>query len=257
MRIGTHNSSSFKVDYSVNLFPSKSKWAVLRRLALLFGFMRRRIDQLTLNQNLNIYQQLCLGVNLLEFYVSVAPDGTFYCSHTFATIPLSVALDQINDYLSLYPQADLYVKIGPDFETSATLLDQEERLLRFVKTAVPSHAVTWFYKPIALNLPFAGYLDIQPMSALKIDWYNVDNADEFINKFDNTQYDYSQRNAGVGGTLTPRDGWNLLKDNLRALALSLNERLCDRIMARAPARRPFIVTFDFISLKEMEKLRAV
>lgn len=247
MIIGTHNSSSYTIDFSVNFFKEKrfGKWNLLRLLARISFIAREKIRSLTQNQKYTIYEQLDLGAQLLDIYVSYCSDNsTFYCSHTFATVTLVNVLRQIAAYISLHPNRLIYILLRPDFENSATILDHEEELLDIIKRELPFNNIVWYYKPIAISLPYIRYPDIIPFSELNMDWYDTDNVEDFVAKFNQTNYSDT---SGLYCVLTPSS----ICQDLKAMASKLNPVMRAKIRTLSEENKPRMIAFDYITSEEL------
>lgn len=250
MIIGTHNSSAYQVDLSIPLHPTFSKWNVLRVLARVFPCVRKRVLELTENQILTIEQQLSVGTRFLDFYISYcARTDTYYCSHTYATIPLTRALLQIKSYLSEQHnlQIPLFILLNTDFETRATMTGRLNSVWTLVTSILPQniYSITWSGNLVPVEMRASVYMD----------WYNVGTVPDFLARFRDADYkEEDDEKDGLFWILTPGK-WN--DPSLLSLSQQLNAKLVSEMSLRQVSNRPSIIAVDHISetlIKEIKSL---
>lgn len=106
---GTHDSAAFALDAK----PIGSAW--LRALVRLSPSL---IKRWTINQTLNIYDQLCRGVRFLDLRVARSADssdGLFVCAHTFACVSLKPVLYDIATFLHSHDREVVVISVRPDW----------------------------------------------------------------------------------------------------------------------------------------------
>lgn len=110
----THNSGAYTIDFC--------KLTTLQKFGIYF------LRKWTINQSLTIEEQLNMGIRFLDLRISFF-DG-FYISHTFATITMDNALNQVLSFLEKNPKEFVIIKIVPDFNNRHTVnLENLERTL--------------------------------------------------------------------------------------------------------------------------------
>lgn len=248
MLIGTHNSTSYNIDFNIKLFPTFSKWNILRKLAQYIPCVRNRILKLTLNQNINIFNQLNKNIRILQFNISYCEeDKQFYCSHTFANISFEDFLIQLNEYIALLHGNYIHVLISPDFENQNIFSNHEYDFLNLISKYTFYPYIIWYYKPI--NIDLSKYINILPLSKWNIHWYNTDNEVEFINKFNEIKYNNLDKCSGLFCTLTPNEN-NLINYSIEDKAKDFNPKIYQLIKDLPIKNQPYVLLFDFIEKKD-------
>jgi len=102
--VGSHDSSSYKIDHSVQLDGDMCDLVnKTRKLLRPMNIDPLRIDSVfsafTITQHKTIYEQLACGIRFLDLRVTVF-GNEFYCSHTLANININIALDDIVRFLT-------------------------------------------------------------------------------------------------------------------------------------------------------------
>lgn len=197
MLLGSHDSSAYVFDFDVSFWPRGGQWENLRKTARWLPCLRNRITAMSQNQTLNLYQQLDAGVKFLNIYISYcASRAEFYCSHTFATIPLSKALEQIVSYLDVPDEvcrgAEIHVWFRPDWNNLDSMQGQEANLLGIISGtfgAVPSR-IKLYYSPISIGLE--AYPSIENFPLTKSLWFDAQNVAEFEARFNEEKFQEGQ-----------------------------------------------------------------
>ena len=110
---GTHDSAAYHMDFGVSL---SNKWVrVGGVLAKCSGRIRRVVSDWSLTQRRSIYEQLLAGIRVIDLRVSVAGDGTFYCSHTFGCVALDGVLHEVAKFVRDHPSEIVIVEVSPDY----------------------------------------------------------------------------------------------------------------------------------------------
>lgn len=247
--IGTHNSSAHSVDLSIQLHPTWSKWNLVRLLTRILPCVRKRVLDLTINQTMTLTQQLESGVGLLDFYVSYCrKTNTYFCSHTFATLPLLSVLLQIKSYLSDHGMhTPLIILLNSDFETRNEMEGRQPDLWKLITSILPPtvyDSITW-----SGNLAPSSYSS----QWIKMDWYNVMNTTDLLLRFHTTQYDARSRH-GLFWTLTPGK-WN--DPAVRVLAQEANEFVVPALQSVDASNRPPFIAFDHVSETLIKEIRTL
>lgn len=244
MIVGTHNSSAYKLDLSKNFWSYSNIYNVLRKMAIIPS-MKRRINQLTLTQDLTISQQLAIGCSMLDIRVSYL-DGIFYVNHTFCCGTLEDVLDQIVESVPI----QLVVLIKPDWQTRHTMVGKDEQLCKFLTDKLGKYLGDTIecYSSIVHN----DYANIQHIKYFNIVWLNVSTADDFQQKLKHELSVMNPQNTIIYFTLTMKDNPSIndmLKTDLRKYAQSIVKYI--NLIEETP---PFAVLFDFISTEIVDRL---
>ena len=259
MSIATHNSGSYKFDYNVSFWNLKNKWEWLRILAKFFPCFRNKITSLSKCQDITIFDQLNLGVDILDLRISFSND-IFYISHTFCCDLLSEVLEQILKFLKQNPQSYITIMLFPDFTNKNTLLDKECLLLKTIETTFGTYInnVKLFYQPLKIDLNL--YHNFINSNILNNIWYDVQTVDEFITRFNET--DFSDCYL-LGCILTPPENNNewykLLSINLNEYANQLNPVALKLLSTNISQKKtiPFVCSFDYINEKLIKKYKTI
>jgi len=220
MLLGTHNSGSYQFDFNVSFWGNDSKWEWLRKLAVLFTCVRNKIIDISKCQNLDIFRQLSMGVNLLDLRVSYA-NHTFYISHTFCCVPLVTVLSDIVKFLECdVSQNKITLTIFPDYNNRNTLIGKECILLLLIRRYLKKYMtkVSLYYEPIDIDLTY--YHDFENTDDLNDIWFNVQSTEEFITNFNKTDFEGVD---DLGCILSPSENISTLKDLLDLLNVSIYE----------------------------------
>ena len=229
MFIGTHNSSSYTVNFNVKFPNTNWKWRTLRILSVC-PWGRDWIVRLTKNQKYTILEQLERGAKILDLYVALSTNGVWYCSHTFATIPLQVALDQISVFMETMPTEPIVVLVRPDPEHTSTVVGYEDELIRMLKP-IP---VSWFYQPMVISLAGTGISNYQ---SILIDWYDTDSIVDFMDEFNKRK-----GTTALYGVLTPQ---GITSKSLKTLAKELKFVLTRALLTTPDNKIPCMLLVDY------------
>ncbi len=128
---GTHNSGAYISDYSVYL--AKNGWTRhVSRLAHYLAPLRHYLNSLILCQNLNITNQLELGIRSFDLRITSFEDS-FFVSHTFCCIELREILEQFVKFIATHQSEVILIRAKPDWPHRHTLTPQQtENLHRYI-----------------------------------------------------------------------------------------------------------------------------
>lgn len=257
MFVGSHDSAAHTIDFNVSFWNYKSKWEWIRIAAKHFSFIREIVVNMTKTQNLSIFEQLTVGAKILDLRVSRA-NNIFYMSHTFCCMELECELNEIVKYLNSdcdenkYRSVPIIILVKADFANRSTVAGHEEELLQLLKSKLEPYLqngnISIYYEPMSIDI--ANYPQIKNLSEITNIWFNVDNVQDFINKFNNTDIS----NMGVstlGCILTPNENLNiskLLKISLRQYADNLRPVSINLLSQKAKKKEvlPNYCSFDFV-----------
>lgn len=116
---GTHDSASYQLDVNASIPMEKT-------MGLNFFFqgqmlddwlIRRFLEELTLTQSLNILEQLEQGIRAFDFRILYNDQvQEFFMSHSFSTVPVSLVLSQIRDFLLQHSHEIIVIQMNNDQE---------------------------------------------------------------------------------------------------------------------------------------------
>ena len=257
MFVGSHDSAAHTIDFNVSFWNYKSKWEWVRIAAKHFSFIREIVVNMTKTQNLSIFEQLTVGAKILDLRISRA-NNIFYMSHTFCCMELECELNEIVKYLNSdrdenkYRSAPIIILLKADFANRSTVAGHEEELLQLLKSKLEPYLkngnVSIYYEPMSIDI--ANYSQIKNLSEITNIWFNVDNVQDFINKFNNI--DISNKGVStLGCILTPNENLNiskLLKISLRQYADNLRPVSINLLSQKAKKKEvlPNYCSFDFV-----------
>lgn len=124
--IGTHDSAAYKIDYS-RAFPQKYSW-----LPRGVSCIRRRIEALTLTQELDITGQLNAGVRALDIRISLLRgEQVFLTNHTFCCGLLDEVMAQVTTFLDSHPDQKVFLFAKPDWENRDSLAGRYDDVMAY------------------------------------------------------------------------------------------------------------------------------
>jgi hypothetical protein len=109
MLIGSHCSGSYTVNYDIDFWSDDpfNKWNILRKSMQYLPCFYNRIERIFRIQRFNIYDQLIMGIRVLDLQVSFSENtGKFYTSNVFCGEELSIVLADIYRFLHDITAAD-------------------------------------------------------------------------------------------------------------------------------------------------------
>lgn len=116
---GTHNSGVYTVNY--NIHPDiQGALKYLYKLSTFSGLIRQIINNWTINQQYNIYNQLLSGVRQLDLRLAFL-DDEFWIAHTFISVKLTDVLEQIVKFMIDYPNEIIIINFSREWENRNTM----------------------------------------------------------------------------------------------------------------------------------------
>lgn len=101
----THNSSTHKIKPGIG-----AKWSILLYIT---PHLRRFIMEWTCCQSISLYNQLCIGIRIIDIRVSLHSRNQIWISHTLCCIPLIDALNDIHRFLMETSKEIIIVFVKP------------------------------------------------------------------------------------------------------------------------------------------------
>lgn len=103
--------------------------------------LESNVDSWVKTQTYDIYRQLEHGIRFLDLMVSYhSPTQTFYCSHTYALLPLEAAFNQINTFRARHHGEIIVVRLRAD--PAHTLTTNEiEQIFQLVHDTFILHCI--------------------------------------------------------------------------------------------------------------------
>jgi hypothetical protein len=132
---GSHNSGMYTVEND-RLYTSQ-------KIAIVPNFLKKGITSLSINQNLNIAEQLSIGIKYFTFKLCKI-NNEIFVTHTFVGPKFEICIRDICDYISIN-QGTIYIMLTyiTDILDSdiISLLDKYSRVWRehifFISTEIP------------------------------------------------------------------------------------------------------------------------
>lgn len=114
--IGTHDSAAYQFsgDYMPNSIVKGLSMRVLEFFRK-FNWVNDIVKDWTLTQNLNIYNQLLLGVRVFDLRLAVTVTNKLILSHSFGCLRVSSFFDQVKQFLSENTGEVVVIFIKPDW----------------------------------------------------------------------------------------------------------------------------------------------
>ncbi|KAG2485994.1 hypothetical protein HYH03_015316 [Edaphochlamys debaryana] len=146
---GTHDSAAFQL---MSPSPLPVKHVKDRVIAFVARWFPKLVAGFTLAQHLTIAEQLSAGVRFLDLRVSLAANGDFVLTHTFACVPLSEVLQQTVAFLAEKCSEVVLVSLSADWEHREAFAEQgvTSRALELVSGVCFDHL---FPPPCACESP--------------------------------------------------------------------------------------------------------
>jgi hypothetical protein len=245
MFIGSHNSSAYQFDFNKRFWKKTSKWEFLRVLSKHFLFIRNIIINISKTQDKNILEQLKCGANILDIRVSQT-NNIFYTSHTFCCETLENILKQIIEFLNTSSNK-IIILIKADERNKDTINGKEVELLELVYNYlgefINSKRIIIYYNFLDMKLDI--YKGIKNMNKISHIWYNAQSVKQFIDKFNETNF---QENSYLHCVLTPSENtniYNLINISVKDYAEELNPIVID-LLKNSKKNIPSFYIFDFI-----------
>lgn len=136
---GSHDTGAYKLE-RVKL--TTTGWPFWANKFSWIPKVKKFLKRWTLCHDLDIYQQLCLGIRRLDFRLAFSEkEGEFYLVHTFACVTVKSALEQINLFLHEHPYEVLYIHARRDFESGSTMKNKEEECINFIVKELKKYLV--------------------------------------------------------------------------------------------------------------------
>jgi hypothetical protein len=205
---GSHDSAAYHVDFGPE-FKSSNKWMNLLSSSWLrkFPCIQAIIRNWTITQNMNLYQQLCSGIRVLDLRIS-------YLTHTFINDTLENGLQQIYDFVKAYPSEIILLKFTHDYQhrekitpdVKKKLFDQiQQKLSESIymprKKHLPKYKELLYKKKNILI--FYDHIQAWSISLLQLEWLNQSTVIEFNNNLLNYLQKHTSSSKGFFYTITP------------------------------------------------------
>lgn len=258
--VGSHDSGAYQFDFSVSFWNEFNKWELLRMLAYYLPCIRYKIESIAQTQHLSIYEQLCIGITVLDLRISCA-NNILYTSHTFCCVPLTNILDQIVVYSDKAGSTTpISIMISPDYANRGTLADKESFLLGilhgYLIDYIIDNKIQLYYAPLSISIDeFEWINNSEKINKL---WYNVPSTAEFEQRFFATDFGKLGKNGGLDCVLTPSETdihqiWNTsLKRNSEELAPIALRLLKDSKKNKKPM--PSFCMFDHVNANLIQNI---
>ena len=202
----THNSCAYKIDHS--LIKHKLPSSLLNNC-----LVENYIERWTLNQNINLYEQLEMGVRLFNIDISYFADK-FYTSHTFLLNELENDLKDIKKWTDLNKGELIVLSFVSHDIPNNKILEFENLIVKyFLNIIYPAQYAyplqTPIYNFINQNNVVLIYYDKTTglfYKSIKSSWENTNKIEKFTKKLKNTlETLQSNRNifSDINFTLTP------------------------------------------------------
>lgn len=124
---GTHNSGSYYINLKssiINTSDNSNKWINnFAKLGLALPCAKNIIKDWTLNNDINVYDQLHKGIRYLDLRITF--NEIFYISHSFITVKLSEVLLDILRFLDDYKEEVIILQFGNDYNQRATMPEEK------------------------------------------------------------------------------------------------------------------------------------
>jgi hypothetical protein len=178
---GTHNSASYQVSFDMNN-------SLFKNLKPLFKFLgicilNRFTRQLTINQELNVYNQLIIGTRYLDLRISYY-DNIYYCTHTYMCAKLDDVIKQINKFNTLYPNEIIIIMYKPDWEHRNTI--DNDLLTKYMNENIGSVNTmpkdSYLFGNTLLEISEKGKIILLPNFYTR--WYNTADIKVFIQTYE-------------------------------------------------------------------------
>lgn len=126
---GSHDSAAYEFCIDRAKF-GNTRWQYWAEKFHRLPCVKSFLERWTWTQDLDIYEQLELGVRALDFRVSYCKDDSeFYFTHSFACVPAKQALVQVKNFLRKHPTEIVYVRVEPDVRNYKTMLHTSSNFL--------------------------------------------------------------------------------------------------------------------------------
>lgn len=190
---GTHNSFCYTVSFD-------KQTELYKNLELVYnisGYFPEITKNFTLNQDLNIYDQLNIGTRILDLRISYY-DNTYYCSHTYYCTTLIDILSQITKFMSENPNEFIIIRYKEDQKHKGRNKNKKFNIIDlniYLDTVLGSKI-----NKESIRIEGLGYEDKKLKDifnqeggklllsynniGLETDWYNTPDLKSFTNKYE-------------------------------------------------------------------------
>jgi hypothetical protein len=226
MKVGSHNSASYTIDWNVSFWSAFSIWEWIRIAAKYIKSIRNIVERLTYNQNKDILQQLQCGIDILDLRVSRSKHGLFYTSHTFCCASLADVLAQLL-YALEYEDipTPITLLIYADSRNN-TLIGHERHLLQLLTILLSPYLqkgfIVAYYQTTAIKLDDFKY--IKCAGTVNKVWLNVDTPVKFIKKYKAIVATLTEQ-SGLDCVLTPSLNLRSIYYSVWQLSLEIKKAL--------------------------------
>ncbi len=206
--IGSHNSTSYEFDYSVNI---DSGYTYVRPIVNNYNPLKKFITAWSQNQGMTVYDQLATGVRILYLDTKLGSNGICNDEHSFATGISSKTADDIVRFLKENPKEIIIVYFGVSDKQCI-----DEYVTSFKEFPLKIYRGETVDKLLTSNnrLILNYNRDLLP----KIVWYDVDTID----KLDSKNKDIAMSKYSFQ-TITPTARTFLLSNDASGLYDSVND----------------------------------
>lgn len=245
---GTHDSSCYSVNYN----PFTTLYSNLSSLYKFLGLIPCITNKFTQTQNIDIYDQLKLGVRFLDLRISYFND-IYYCSHTYLCGPLIDYLEQIKKFNVENPNEVIIVRYKADYNHRNTIINLNELHKYIVSNLGPKvntgcdtyikssngdyMNMNMKIKDIVRNGPILVFNDFETI------WLNVSNFNDFEKKY-NESINNKQIKLGLDCVITPNNSSNYFTESIKKYSESIKNFFINNIYKD---KKLFTVySFDYI-----------
>lgn len=137
---GTHDSGAYQINFKKPITSSNFKYKKLFKLGNFFArflpFVSKPIEDWTITQNWNIYDQLKHGIRYFDFRISyMENEDEFYITHTFTCEKLADVLYSIKDFMDVYEEEVIVLNFKSDYNHRYDMIPKRnEKVVIMIET---------------------------------------------------------------------------------------------------------------------------
>jgi len=258
MKVGSHNSACYTINWDVSFWSIFSVWEWVRVAAKYIWPIRKVVERLTYTQDKDILRQLGCGVDILDLRVSYSKQGLFYTSHTFCCASLADILAQILYALEYdIVTTPITLLIYPDSRNN-TLIGHERHLLQLLTMLLSPYlqkgSLVVYYRATAVNLKKVNL--IKNAGDINKVWFNVATPAEFITKY-KVESNAFRDGTGIDCVLTPALSITSLYCSVKHMSLQIKHLLRDADLLQCGNMQRYGPAFYMLDYVDMEIVRLV